>query len=305
MWATTPLVSIGTHARADGAGVWAQGVTMGTWGHGIFEDDFAVDVRADYLERLSSGTPGEAVTTEMISTYGDMDTDEDPVFWLSLAAAQFEYGRLDPRVKARALLIIDSGAALAPWNGDPKRRAALEKLREQLNGPQRKPKRVAKAKLPRLVQGDVFCFPLDDGRLGFGRVLLPERGHGWYAFYLISAERDGELSVEQITGTPVAFVVTCNDAGFRGRRWRVIGRRPLEPHLTKPILFFHQAVGSPWCLVFDMWDANQDQKEVLASECVGIERWGAFSPAHVTERLKALLAGEPDSWLLHSAPKAS
>ncbi|WP_437989876.1 immunity 26/phosphotriesterase HocA family protein [Sorangium sp. So ce145] len=277
---------------------------MGTWGHRIFEDDFAVDVRADYLERLSSGAPGEAVTTEMIRTYGVMDTDEEPVFWLSLAATQLEYGRLDPSVKAQALRVIDSGAAMAAWNGDPDRRAVLEELRERLNGPQRKPKRAANAKVPRLVQGDVFCFPLDDGRLGFGRVLIPERKFGWYAFYLTSSERDGELSVEQIAGSPVAFVVTCNNAGFRDRRWRVIGRLPLESHLTRPILFFHQAAGSPSCLVFDMWDANQDGKEVPASECAGIDRWGAFSPPHVAARLKGLLAGEPDSWRLHSAPES-
>jgi len=75
-----------------------ESVPMETWGHGIFEDDFAVDVRADYLERLSSGAPSEDATTEMIGTYGVMDTDEEPAFWLSLAATQLEYGRLDPRV---------------------------------------------------------------------------------------------------------------------------------------------------------------------------------------------------------------
>lgn len=189
---------------------------MGTWGHRIFEDDFAVEVRADYLERLSSGAPSEAVTAEMISAYGVMDTDEEPVLGLSLVATQFEYGRLDPSVKAQALRVIDSGAAMAAWNGDPERRAVLEELREQLNGPQRKWKRAANTKIARLVQGDVFCFPLDDGRLGFGRVLIPERKYGWYAFYLTSSERDGELSVEQIAGSPVAPNKLLLSDGSRG-----------------------------------------------------------------------------------------
>jgi hypothetical protein len=71
---------------------------------------------------------------------------EEPVLWLSLAATQWKCGRLEERVKQRALAIIDNGSDLERWEEDPKlipkRLAVLQKLRSQLLSPQPPPSKI-------------------------------------------------------------------------------------------------------------------------------------------------------------------
>src|ERR1043166_7759182 len=59
-------------------------------------------------------------------------------FCLSLASIQWRIWRLDPRVKAAALTIIDNGLDLAQWQESParkKRSAVLSRLRQTLGNP--------------------------------------------------------------------------------------------------------------------------------------------------------------------------
>ncbi len=260
---------------------------MGTWGHRIFEDDYALDVREEYLGLLLDGRSTEQATEELLGDSGTLDIDEEPVFWLSLAATQWEYGRLSPKVKKEALRVIDSGLDLRRGGDaafDKKRAAELTKLRAQLMRPQPKPKRVVNRK-PKLVAGDIFRFPLERG-YAFGRVLtILER-----AYYRFTSPRS-DVALAEIVKHEVAFVVGCTDDGFYKKRWRVIGNLPLESRLAQPTWFFHQAVGSKTCDVFDIW--NRDViKTMPASECKGIEQWGAWSEVHIAERLIAVLSGK-------------
>lgn len=61
------------------------------------------------------------------------------VVWLALAATQWNCGRLEERLKAKALEIIESESDLKRWTDkalERKRGAALSKFREQLLSPQ-------------------------------------------------------------------------------------------------------------------------------------------------------------------------
>jgi hypothetical protein len=63
---------------------------------------------------------------------------------VGLAATQTQLGRLEEQVKTKAVEIIDSGADLAAWDEADaatrrRRRAALQRLRRRLLGPQRPP----------------------------------------------------------------------------------------------------------------------------------------------------------------------
>ena len=74
---------------------------MGAWGPGIFSDDYAPDVKDDYLLHLMKGKTNEEATAliikEMLPEY---ETSEDyPVFWIALAVTQWKKGRLLPEVK--------------------------------------------------------------------------------------------------------------------------------------------------------------------------------------------------------------
>jgi hypothetical protein len=146
---------------------------LGTWGTGIFGNDLAADVRAQYRSLMAEGATGPDATDGVLGEWGGLaDDDEDGVhIWLALAATQTQLGRLEDRVRDRALAIIDAGADLRLWQEDspedvPARRRALELLRQKLVGPQPAPRRVRKQApmKPKFAPGDIVAYRLDDGR---------------------------------------------------------------------------------------------------------------------------------------------
>lgn len=122
---------------------------MGIWGTAVFADDVAADVRSDWREGILDKIPPEELTARLVSSYAAQadDPGDGLVFWLALAAAQQETGRLDPGVRDRALSILDRGGDVDRWDEeDPglakQRKKVLDRLREKLSGPQPAPKRL-------------------------------------------------------------------------------------------------------------------------------------------------------------------
>jgi hypothetical protein len=144
---------------------------MGSWGPALFSDDLARDVRDTYRELIEDGIADDDATRRVIERYASVtdDPDEGPVFWLALAHTQSKVGRLDPAVRARALAILDHGAGLHLWQDDARllsrRKAALEKVRAQLTGPQpeRKKLRPPPRHVTDLSAGDVLAYRAGDG----------------------------------------------------------------------------------------------------------------------------------------------
>ena len=113
---------------------------MGVWGAGLFDNDDTADLRADYRAYLADAqSDAGAIDAIAVDYAASLDRPQDTTaVWLALASIQWRLGRLDPRVKAAALAIIDDGLDLALWEDSPlrKRRAAvLAKLRKVLSGP--------------------------------------------------------------------------------------------------------------------------------------------------------------------------
>jgi len=152
---------------------------MGTWGTGLFADDMARDVRDAYRDHIGDGLSGPAATDALLHEYtGQLDdSDGGPVFWLALAATQWRLGRLEDRVKAKALTIITSRADLRRWQDDPRglkrREAVLVKLAEQLQSPQPTAKRVAKPfrNSTDWEVGEIVTYRLTSGNLAIFRVI--------------------------------------------------------------------------------------------------------------------------------------
>lgn len=123
---------------------------MGTWGGGLFDDDTARDVRDRYVGMLAEGHAGPAATDQMLVQWKTTidDDDEGPVFWLALAATQHKLGRLEPRVKEKALQVLNEERGLTRWReagprAMKRRQASLAKVWEQILSPQPPEKRVA------------------------------------------------------------------------------------------------------------------------------------------------------------------
>lgn len=110
---------------------------MGVWGTSIFSDDNACDVRDDYRRMIGDGLDGPQATDQLLRQWASLEGDPHlaATFWLALAVTQWKCGRLEDRVREKALCVIDDGSALHPWRGshlERKRAAVLEAARNQL-----------------------------------------------------------------------------------------------------------------------------------------------------------------------------
>jgi hypothetical protein len=113
---------------------------MGAWSAALFDDDDAADLRGDYRAYLADAQSDAGATDLAAGTYGaNLDRPgETTAFWLALASIQWRMGRLDPRVKAACLAIIDDGIDLAKWADSPqhgKRKVVLARLRATISSP--------------------------------------------------------------------------------------------------------------------------------------------------------------------------
>jgi len=156
---------------------------MGVFGAGIFADDEALDVRDDYKYFLADAQSNELATDAIVRQYGA--SFDDPAattgFWLGLAWTQWKIGRLDPRVKAVALRVINDGLDLKKWEGSPlrrKRAAALYQARLKIESPQPAAKGLPKplpVQLPGWEFGEVVSVSLSSGRLALLHMIAYRR----------------------------------------------------------------------------------------------------------------------------------
>lgn len=141
---------------------------MGAWGTSLYSNDTTCDIRGDYLDLLRRGNTNETVAGMLIEKNRDVlcDEEEAPLFWFALADTQWNYGRLLPQVKEKALYYLqhrepelqrwlDSGEAQAK-----KWMKTLDKLQEKLQQPQPPEKKVYKYRLYhcKWALGDVFSY---------------------------------------------------------------------------------------------------------------------------------------------------
>ena len=140
---------------------------MGAWGTSLYANDSASDIRGDYVDKLKRGKTNEQATKELIDENCDImgDVEEEPLFWFALADTQWNYGRLLPEVKEKALFYLSQDKELERWKESGQKhlnawKKTLETLKEKLNSPQPTEKKVSKYHLYRCKWklGDVFAY---------------------------------------------------------------------------------------------------------------------------------------------------
>ena len=143
---------------------------MGTWGPGIFSDDFACDLRDQSRDALADGRSLSQAVADMERAYRVEvdDPDQAPVFWLALAATAWKLGRMDAALQARALAVIAAGAELHLWEGAEraKRQKVLTALAVQLSSAQAPAVKLRKRRVAETTWqvGDVVALRLASGR---------------------------------------------------------------------------------------------------------------------------------------------
>ncbi|WP_210492665.1 hypothetical protein [Patulibacter sp. SYSU D01012] len=91
---------------------------MDAWEAGIFDDDLAADVRADWEAELSAGASPAVATRLLVQDYADEVAGSPALaasFWIALAALQLDAGAVDPDVRDRAVRAIARGEDLERW----------------------------------------------------------------------------------------------------------------------------------------------------------------------------------------------
>src|SRR5438132_11891503 len=145
---------------------------MGAWGAALFADDDAADLRGDYRAYLADAQSDSGATDLAARDCGASleRPGETTAFWLALASIQWRMGRLDPRVKAVCLTIIDDGIDLEKWAGSPdrgKRATVLAQLRQMIASPLPSAKPMPKplpVQLPGWEFGEVVGHRLENGK---------------------------------------------------------------------------------------------------------------------------------------------
>ena len=143
---------------------------MGASGAQIFEDDFACDIRADYIHKLRCKKTSEEATAELLESNVRTleDVEDAAVFWFALADTQWEYGRLLPEVKNKALEYLSRDEELERWRESDERLLlerlkVREKLKCKLLSPQPPEKKISGYRLYKCKWqlGDVFAYRFD------------------------------------------------------------------------------------------------------------------------------------------------
>lgn len=145
---------------------------MGIWGPKMYEDDLAQDIKENYKTLLQKGKTNEETISEILSSYKEeiKDIDEGPVFWMVFADTLWDYGRLTDEIKEKAIQEIELGNNLNKWKKEGTlkeykiRERELEKLKEKLNMPMTKEKKICKESRYKFEgqPGDVYIYKLSE-----------------------------------------------------------------------------------------------------------------------------------------------
>ena len=155
---------------------------MGVFGTGIFADDDALDVRSDYKFFLADAQSDQLASDTIAREYGASleDPSTTTSFWIALALTQWKIGRLEDRIKAVALRIIDEDLDLRKWDGSPDRRKranALAEARRKIVSPQPAARPIPKplpVQLPGWVFAEVVGVRLPNGKLALLHMICYE-----------------------------------------------------------------------------------------------------------------------------------
>lgn len=182
---------------------------MGTWGYGVRQGDFVCDVIGAFEELLKSGKSIEEATRFVKNQFGpevrnseDRDSaakesepeeaNDEPLFWIALAEAQWTFGGLEASVLNRVKDDFDCGRGLEAWSEDQaglkRRREAIETFICKIGAPNPKPKKPPKMviRAPKFRPGDCLSVRLENGSLAAALVLAADHSNPEYGKNLIA-----------------------------------------------------------------------------------------------------------------------
>ncbi len=146
---------------------------MGAWGGGLYDSDFALDLKRTINGVLRAPLSNDEVLAEIWASHGKGAVAADALdYWLVLADQLERHGIRRPDVFERAIAIVEAGedaAMLADLEAEPRtiaaRRKETTKLLARLRDPRpARPRRPLKTPQPLLLEpGEALTWPTDRG----------------------------------------------------------------------------------------------------------------------------------------------
>lgn len=124
---------------------------LSTRGVEIFSDRTAMKIKKRYREMINHGTSAEEAVDRLKYEFSVVPDRPEifTLFWVAIAASQWQTGSLTDEVKHNALTIIDNESDLVHWNHDPdlkaERKQVLKELRNQISPEKKSPYDVRKS----------------------------------------------------------------------------------------------------------------------------------------------------------------
>ena len=237
---------------------------MGAWGGGLYDSDFARDLKGTITGVLRAPLSDDEVLAEIWATHGKAAVEADALdYWLVLADQFERRGIRRQDVFERAIAIVEAGsdvAMLEELAAEPKaialRRKETTKLAERLRDPRpAKPRRPLKEPQPLLLEpGEALIWPTDRGASinpyvpedslwklggftqdGWGFGIVTEAGHhhhvlAYYAVQVLKWRRAERPSPELAVHCPRSahHYGTISELHLKRARVERLGRVPDE-----------------------------------------------------------------------------
>jgi hypothetical protein len=237
---------------------------MGAWGGGLYDGDYALDLKGTLNAVLRAPLSDDEVIAELWTSLGEGAVDVDALdYWLVLADQLERHGIRRPDIFERAIAIIEAGedvAMLKELEAEPKtiaeRRKETTKLLARLRDPRpAKQRRPLKTPQPLLLEpGEALTWPTDGGNSinpyvpedmlwklggftqdGWGFGIVTEAGHhyqvlAYYAVQVLKWRRSERPSPELAVHCPRSayHYGTTNKLRLTRARVEQLGRVPEE-----------------------------------------------------------------------------
>ena len=237
---------------------------MGAWGGGLYDGDFARDLKGTIKSIMRAPISDDEILAEIWAACGAGTAEIDALdYWLVLADQLERCGMPRQDVFARAIAIVEAGedvAMLEALEGEPatiaKRRRETSKLLQRLRDPRpEKRRRPLKAPPPLLLEpGEALTWPTDRGasinpyvpaemlwRLGgfsqdgWGFGIVTDAGYHyqvltWYALQVLKWRRPDRPALELAVHCPRAphRWGTINELQLKRARVERLGRVPAK-----------------------------------------------------------------------------
>lgn len=139
---------------------------MSAWGIELFDNDFALDLKTDFIEMLGTGMTIDDIEEQLFKN-APVEADEDEcIFWSVLAFLEWEYGLLNDYVKNKAKYIIKNrpdDKLFLDNQKKVKRKMVLENLYRKLDTINPKAKKIKPTFVYRTAWnvGDIYCIEIN------------------------------------------------------------------------------------------------------------------------------------------------